>query len=99
MAHPDLLGQCTGAGPIYELDETEQILNLIVKTTKPRRKVMARPPLSQIVSITIVTNARIIHLGPGAADASDQSLMPRRKVVEVFWEFNAMFDWLRFVYK
>jgi hypothetical protein len=101
IAHPDLLGQWTGAGPVYDLGEAEQILDLVVMTTKPRRNVMARPALSQVVSITVVTNVRKIHLGPKTADACNQTLMSRseHRITEVLWDFNAMFDRLRFVNK
>jgi hypothetical protein len=46
--HPDLLGQWAGSGPVYDLGEDERIVDLIVKTTKPRRKVIARLALSQV---------------------------------------------------
>ena len=100
IAHPDLIGQWTGAGPVYNFDEAERILDLVVMTTaKPRRKVMVRSALSQVVSIMVVTNARKIHLGPRTADVCDQ-LMSRSEnsIREVFWDFNAMFDRLRCVY-
>lgn len=98
--HPDLLGQWTGPGPVYNLDEGERVVDLIVKTTKPRRKVMARLALSQVASITVVTNTRKIHLGPKTADNCDEMHMPRCMyvVAEVRWEFNAIFDRLRFMY-
>ena len=62
-AHPNLLGQWTGSGPIFDIKEDEWIVDFIFKTTKPRRKVMARLALSQVTSITLVTVAHLPTLG------------------------------------
>ena len=98
-AHPDLLGQWTGAGPVYNFDEAERILDLAVMTAKPRRKVMERSALSQVASIIVVTNKRRIHLGPQTADVCDQLISrSKHEIIEVLWDFNAMFDRLRCIY-
>lgn len=99
-AYPDLLGQWTGPGPSYILGEAEQILGLIVETAKPGRRLLRRPPLSQVTNISVVTNLRKIHLGGeiGREEPIGRSLNENR-IVEAHWEFNALFDRVRCVYK
>ncbi|ESZ99101.1 hypothetical protein SBOR_0511 [Sclerotinia borealis F-4128] len=63
-SHPEILGQWTGTGTTYTLEEGEQIMDLEVTTTTPIRKQRARFGLSQVDGITIMTNRRRIRWGP-----------------------------------
>ncbi|KAF8847836.1 hypothetical protein BDZ45DRAFT_811261 [Acephala macrosclerotiorum] len=92
--HPKLLGQWTGAGEVYRLEEGEQILDLDFTTTSPICSIPARPGLSQVESITLVTDMRKITWNPATAPAfevepTDQVM---HKVTKVVWDFNAVFD-------
>ena len=51
--HPDLLGQWTGAGEIYELQKDEQIVDVGVTTIQPIQQQRSRYGLSQVESITL----------------------------------------------
>ena len=101
-AHSDLLGQLTGSGPSYDLDEAEQILDLEFTTMKPRRPVLARHSLSQVASITVVTNLRRICWGLNARKGCVPKLADlagsEHRIIEACWDFNAMFDRLRCTY-
>ncbi|RDL40331.1 uncharacterized protein BP5553_00310 [Venustampulla echinocandica] len=97
QSHPELLGQWTGAGDTYYLNEGEQIVDLEVTTAKPIRKQMSRRRLSQVKNITIVTNQRRVKWdlagtliwGGGCVVDMNQGT---HSVTEILWEFNAMFD-------
>ncbi|KAJ8071256.1 hypothetical protein OCU04_001591 [Sclerotinia nivalis] len=95
-SHPDLLGQWTGAGTTYNLEEGEQIVDLEVTTVKPICKQMSRSCLSQVEGITIMTNRRMIKWGPSMWEGCEQELQGvyhyKSVMAEAIWEFNAMFD-------
>src|SRR3954453_18202469 len=61
-SRPKLLGQWTGAGNTCVLEEDEQILALEFTTCKPR--LVARPGLSQVEGVTLVTNLKRVDWGP-----------------------------------
>ena len=95
-SHPDVLGQWTGAGTVYNLNEGEQIMDLEVTTAEPLCKQKARSGLSQVEGVTIVTNRRRIKWNPGTTGvweldppSVDQC---KKNITEVLWEFNAIFD-------
>ena len=99
-SHPDLLGQWTGAGETYDLEEDEWIVDLMVTTTKPRRKLLERPGLSQVEGLTVFTNRRRMEWSSGTAQVCDISDAGRfeKKISEVTWDFNAIFDRVRWTY-
>ena len=65
--HPDLLGQWIGTGTAYDFEEDERITDLEFSTAAPICKQRARPGLSQIQGITIVTNRRRLEWSSGAS--------------------------------
>jgi len=99
-SHPDLLGQWTGAGETYDLEEDEWIVDLVVTKTKPRCVPVARPGLSQVKGITVVTNRRRMEWGSGTAQVCDISDADRceQNISEVTWDFNAIFDRVQWAY-
>jgi hypothetical protein len=102
ISHPDLLGQWTGSGETYYLDEGEQILDLEVTMTTPRRKLPARPGLSQVEHICLVTNLRRISWDLGTIQICNEELFEmdqsKHGITEVLWDFNAIFDRVQCVY-
>ena len=101
-SYPELLGQLTGTGETYDLEEDEWIVDLKVTTTKPLGRRTFRPWLSQMEGITIVTNRWRIEWGSEivqpVSDISDTDLY-KQKVSEITWEFNAMFDRVQWTYR
>jgi hypothetical protein len=89
--HPDVLGQWTGPGAVYDLDEDEQIVDLELTTAKPTCRQRARPGLLQIVGVTLVTNLRRLNWGPRTTDVCGRK-EEDHIITEVSWEFNAIFD-------
>lgn len=93
--YPELLGQLTGTGETYNLVENEWVVDLKITTTKPLSVAMVSTGLSQIESITIVTNRRRIGWGLNilqpVCDNLDSDLC-KQKVSKITWEFNAIFD-------
>lgn len=59
-SYPYLLGQWTGAGGTYDLEEGEQILVLEATMCNPRCRLPEPPGRSQAEGITVVTNQRRI---------------------------------------
>ena len=101
--HPDLLGQWIGASKSCDLEEGEQIVDLVVITTKPTFKSTACSGLSQVEGITVVTNRRRINWGSGAVQVCGGGLIDvgrsEHRLSEVVWEFNAIFDRVRCIYR
>jgi len=95
-----LLGQWTGAGATYDLDESEWIVDLVVTTTKPICNPAARSGLSQVEGIIIVTNRRRMEWGPGTAQVCNTSATDwcERRISEITWDFNAIFDRVQWTY-
>lgn len=103
-AYPDLLGQWTDtSGPIYSFYENETILDLSVTTTRPRRLILSRPALSQVVDITLRTNLRKICLGQETIAPVEQEIIgmshSKHRVIGARWDFNAIFDRVRCIYE
>jgi len=100
--HPDLLGQWGGTGEAYELGADEQILDLEFTTIKSRCKRIVRPGLSQVESLTILTNLRRIRWGPSTSLLDKQEGKGLKKgtirIREIFWHFNAISDKIQLKY-
>ena len=96
-SYPELLGQLTGTGETYDLEEDEWIIDLRVTTTKPLCNPMVRPGLSQIEGITIVTNRKRIECGLGIVQVCNIS--DTQRISEITWDFNAIFDRVRWTYR
>lgn len=98
--HPDLLGQWTGPGALYEFDEGERILGLDFTTIKPIQKQRTRSGLSQVAGIAISTNRKKMHW---SQEFNGQEILDvtqcKQSITEVSWEFNAMFDRVRCIYQ
>lgn len=100
--HPELLGQLTGAGETYELEEDEWIADLKVTTTEPDNVIVAHEELSQIEGLIIFTNQRRIEWGRGpmiiqsCCNGADTDFH-KRKLLEVTWNFNAIYDCVNMV--
>jgi hypothetical protein len=102
-SHPDLLGQWTTAGSTYYLSEGEQIVDLKPTTVKPLERQIARLALSQVNGITIITNYKKITwnlntVGLFLEEHIEESHF-KRTIIEVCWEFNAIFDRIICIYK
>jgi hypothetical protein len=70
----------------------------------PLCRPMARPGLSQVKAISIVTNRRMIEWGPEVVYrvcniSNTNPSSDSEKVTEITWEFNAMFDRIRLTYQ
>lgn len=92
-AYPDLLGQLTGLGDIYDLEEDEEIVDLQFTTARPISLQRSRIGLSQVEGITVVTNRRKFSWGPKTSgEVGYRPLGPYAKTKEVTWVFNAIFD-------
>jgi hypothetical protein len=87
---PDLLGQWTGAGDTCVLEEDEQILALEFTTRKPG--LAARPGLSQVEGISLVTNLKRVNWGPSRPRELAGKGHSQQRIVEITWDFNAIFD-------
>jgi hypothetical protein len=102
-SHPDLLGQWTGAGATYDLNEGEQIVDLEITTIKPICKQRERPGLSQVKAITVVTNCRRIGWGPRTPGVCGPELVDmdqcKHIITEAVWDFNAIFDRVLCIYQ
>ncbi len=92
----DLLGQWMGAGDTCVLEEDEQILALEITTRKLR--LLARPGLSQVEGITLVTNLKRVDWGPSGPRETVGKGHSQQRLVEITWDFNAIFDRLRCIW-
>jgi hypothetical protein len=87
---PDLLGQWTGAGDTCVLEEDEQILALEFTMCKPG--LVARPGLSQVQGVTLVTNLKRVDWGPSRPRELVGKSHCQQRMIEITWDFNAIFD-------
>ncbi|KAM0311465.1 hypothetical protein ACHAO8_007169 [Botrytis cinerea] len=101
-SYPELLGQLTEMGETYHFEVNEWIMDLEIITIKPFTFNGWRHGPAQVKRIIIVTNQRRIELGPEIVqtvhDISNTQLHKRR-VSEITWEFNAMYDRVRWAYE
>ncbi len=92
--------QWIAVGKKYELEAAEQILDLKITTVRSRfdRRIV-RPGMSQVESVTILTNLRKICWGPSMADMYDEGEDEKTHTIEeIVWDFNAMFDRVQCTY-
>lgn len=93
--YPELIGQWTGPGETYHLEEGEQILGLEIFEIKPRYRIPSRQGLLQVDGITVVTNQRRISWNRRTASGFVVEMTTEQKgpsVREISWDFNAIFD-------
>ncbi|KAL5330349.1 hypothetical protein ACEPPN_003876 [Leptodophora sp. 'Broadleaf-Isolate-01'] len=91
-----LLGQCTGAGDTYVLEENEQILALEFTTRKP--KLLARPGLLQVEGTTLITNLKRVNWGLRRPRELAGKGHSQQQMVQVRWDFSAIFDRYRYIW-
>ncbi|KAF7853295.1 uncharacterized protein EAF02_011949 [Botrytis sinoallii] len=101
-SYPELLGQLTEMGQTYHFEVDEWIIDLEIITIKSCVFAGWSHELSQVKKITIAKNQRRMELRPEivqiAYDVSNTQLHKRR-VSEITWEFNAMYDRVQWNYQ
>jgi len=87
--HPHLLGQWSGTGETYYLEEVERIIDLIIGMDQPINRPLTNIGLLQVAGIIMLTDTRRISWGPSISDICERR---DGDLAEVIWEHNAIYD-------
>ncbi|TEY48015.1 hypothetical protein BOTCAL_0299g00100 [Botryotinia calthae] len=101
-SHPELLGQLTELGETYHFEMNEWIMDLEIININPFTLNGWSHEPAQVERIIIITNQRMIELGPEIVQTDhdiSNTQLHKRRVSEITWEFDAMYDRVRWAYQ